>query len=100
MKQFISAFFFLIGGVFSLSAQAILPLKERAQAIEKIQEERFTSLLPQLMEAHQIDAWVLITREYNEDPVVTRCVHWSCKYIRSGMVPYAFARWRIPRRLR
>lgn len=70
MKKFISAFFFLIGGVFSLSAQAILPLKERAQAIEKIQEERFTSLLPQLMEAHQIDAWVLITREYNEDPVV------------------------------
>ena len=59
---------FLLGT--GLQAQAILPLKERAKVMEAIQEERFTTLLPQLMEAHQMDAWVLITREYNEDPVV------------------------------
>ena len=63
-------FFALLLSVLSLQAQAILPLKERAKVMESIQEERFTTLLPQLMEAHQIDAWVLITREYNEDPVV------------------------------
>ena len=60
--------FFLCG--ISLQGQAVLPLKERAKVIESIQEERFKNLLPQLMEAHQMDAWVLITREYNEDPVV------------------------------
>ena len=54
----------------NLQAQAVLSLKERAKVMESIQEERFTNLLPRLMEAHQIDAWVLITREYNEDPVV------------------------------
>ena len=63
-------FFALLLSVLSLQAQAVLPLKERAMVMESIQEERFTTLLPQLMEAHQIDAWVLITREYNEDPVV------------------------------
>ncbi len=54
----------------SLAAQAILPLKERAILMEEIQNDRFTTLLPALMKTHQIDAWVLITREYNEDPVV------------------------------
>jgi Xaa-Pro aminopeptidase len=54
-------------GVFS---QAILPLKEQAAVISSIQEERFNILLPKLMEEHNMDAWVLITREYNEDPLV------------------------------
>ena len=54
----------------SLNAQAILPLKERARVMEEIQHDRFTKLLPALMKEHHIDAWVLITREYNEDPVV------------------------------
>lgn len=58
-----------LGGT-SLLAQSILPLKERAKAIEQIQQERFEELLPQLMQAHDIDAWVIITREYNEDPVL------------------------------
>ena len=62
--------FSLLLSVLSLQAQAVLPLKERVKVMESIQEERFTTLLPQLMEAYQIDAWVLITREYNEDPVV------------------------------
>ncbi|MDB2702802.1 aminopeptidase P family protein [Flavobacteriaceae bacterium] len=63
---------FLFAGLFSfsLAAQAILPLKERAMVMEEIQHQRFTELLPALMEEHQLDAWVLITREYNEDPVV------------------------------
>ena len=63
---------FLFAGLFSfsLAAQAILPLKERAIVMEEIQQQRFTELLPALMKEHQLDAWVLITREYNEDPVV------------------------------
>lgn len=63
-------FFLFFVSIISVQAQAVLSLKERAKLIETIQEERFEHLLPQLMEAHQIDAWVLITREYNEDPVV------------------------------
>ena len=42
-------FFVLLFSVQSLQAQAVLPLKERAKVMESIQEERFTTLLPQLM---------------------------------------------------
>lgn len=50
--------------------QEILPLRERAQQIELIQKDRIQNLLPELMQEQNIDLWVLITREYNEDPVV------------------------------
>ena len=50
-------------------SQDILPLREQA-LIEKIQKERIQKLLPVLMEEQDIDLWVMITREYNEDPVV------------------------------
>ena len=68
MKKILFLFLWL-GGT-TLFGQAVLPLKERAKAIEQIQQERFEVLLPQLMQAHDIDAWVIIAREYNEDPVV------------------------------
>ena len=53
-----------------LKSQNILDLKSQAVIIEKIQKDRLENLLPKLMKAHDIDMWVLITREYNEDPVV------------------------------
>ena len=54
----------------SLQSQNILDLKDQASVIDKIQEDRIENLLPILMERHNIDMWVLITREYNEDPIV------------------------------
>lgn len=53
-----------------LFSQHILPLRDRAVLIDQIQKERIEKLLPQLMEEQEIDLWVMITREYNEDPVV------------------------------
>ena len=49
--------------------QQVLSLKERAVIIDQIQKDRLDNLLPQLMDDNGIDLWVLITREYNEDPV-------------------------------
>ena len=54
----------------ALFSQNILPLRERADLIDTIQKERIQNLLPKLMEEQNLDLWVLITREYNEDPVV------------------------------
>ncbi|MDA8948277.1 aminopeptidase P family protein [Flavobacteriaceae bacterium] len=54
----------------SLFSQDILPLRARAMLIDEIQKERIEYLLPKLMEEEDLDMWVLITREYNEDPVV------------------------------
>ena len=55
---------------FNIKSQDILSLKERARVIEEIQKDRFDNLLPKLMEETGIDMWVIITREYNEDPVI------------------------------
>ena len=48
----------------------VLPEKERALVVDAILEDRFTNLLPELMEETGIDMWILISREYNEDPVL------------------------------
>ncbi len=48
----------------------ILPIKERAAVIDRWLEVRAEKVLPALMEREQIDMWILISREYNEDPVL------------------------------
>ena len=54
----------------NINCQDILPLKERAAFINKLQKDRLNNLLPKLMENTGIDMWVLIAREYNEDPII------------------------------
>jgi Xaa-Pro aminopeptidase len=53
-----------------ISSAQILPVKERAKVIDEILEDRFDNLLPQLMDDADIDMWVVISREYNEDPIL------------------------------
>ena len=53
-----------------ISFTQILPEKERALLKDEILEDRFQNLLPGLMEKANIDMWLLISREYNEDPVL------------------------------
>ncbi len=48
----------------------ILTEKERANIIDEILSDRFDNLLPQLMRREGIDMWIIISREYNEDPVM------------------------------
>ena len=67
MKQL---FFLLLGLSLSSQAQLILPERERAKVVDEILKERFETLLPELMDRTGIDMWVLISREYNEDPVL------------------------------
>ena len=62
--------FLLVLSSIALSAQQILPEVERARVIDEILNERFNALLPELMDTAEIDMWVVISREYNEDPVL------------------------------
>ncbi len=48
----------------------VLSQREQAEVIDEILADRFDNLLPQLMEKNNIDMWVIISREYNEDPVL------------------------------
>ncbi|OYU15387.1 MAG: Xaa-Pro aminopeptidase [Alphaproteobacteria bacterium PA4] len=48
----------------------ILALKDRAALQDRWLKERLDTIVPKLMRAHGIDMWVLVAREYLEDPVV------------------------------
>ena len=48
----------------------VKPLREQAVMINEVLADRYNNLLPTLMDKANIDCWVLITREYNEDPVI------------------------------
>ncbi len=54
----------------NLSGQQILSEQERAVVVDEILADRFNNLLPELMDASELDMWVVISREYNEDPVL------------------------------
>lgn len=56
--------------VHTVKAQNILSVRDQAKLIDEILEERFNVLLPKLMDASEIDMWIVISREYNEDPVI------------------------------
>ena len=49
---------------------AILTMQERATVIDEILEERIATILPDIMRREGIDMWIVVSREYNEDPVI------------------------------
>ena len=53
-----------------ISFAQIVSEKERAILKDELLEDRFQNLLPQLMDDADLDMWLLISREYNEDPVL------------------------------
>lgn len=48
----------------------ILPLREQAELVDRILQERLDTIIPLIMRREGIEAWVIIGREYNEDPVL------------------------------
>ena len=48
---------------------AVLPERDRAAAINRMLRDRLDNLLPRLMREQGLDMWLVINREYNEDPV-------------------------------
>ncbi|MBZ0328162.1 MAG: aminopeptidase P family protein [Altibacter sp.] len=53
----------------TLSGQ-ILSERDRATLKDELLADRFNNVLPQLMDDTEIDMWLVIAREYNEDPVM------------------------------
>jgi Xaa-Pro aminopeptidase len=48
----------------------ILSQREQAAVIDELLEDRLRNVLPALMRREGFDMWVIISREYNEDPVI------------------------------
>jgi hypothetical protein len=56
--------------IYSTTHAQVLPLKEQARIIDEVLADRLNNLLPSLMDKNKIDMWVIVSREYNEDPFI------------------------------
>ncbi len=65
-------FFLIIGAaeVMSQSPPVILDMQTRAEVQNNWLHYRLDNVIPDLMRREGIDMWVIIAREYNEDPVI------------------------------
>lgn len=70
MKQYSFLLVFLTLTISTTINSQILTERDRSVVVDEILNDRFTNLLPQLMDRADIDMWVVISREYNEDPVL------------------------------
>jgi Xaa-Pro aminopeptidase len=68
---------FLLSLIISLLASSqnawfpkILTVREQATVIDQWMAERVQTVLPEVMRRSGIDMWIIISREYNEDPVI------------------------------
>ena len=48
----------------------ILSQRDQARVIDEVLDDRLKNLLPSLMSREGFDMWIVISREYNEDPVI------------------------------
>lgn len=70
MKKILLALSLCSTLAYSSADAQILSVREQARVINENLAERFEHLLPGMMEQTGIDMWVVISREYNEDPVL------------------------------
>ena len=45
-------------------------MRERSEIIDRLLQQRFEQVLPRLMRREGSDMWVVMSRQYNEDPVI------------------------------
>ena len=63
-------FSFTLSGTAQEGMPKILSMEDRAVVINQLLEDKIKTVLPGLMRREGIDMWVVISREYNEDPVI------------------------------
>jgi Xaa-Pro aminopeptidase len=71
MKKYVFSFcltFFLVASY--AQEPAVLSVRKQAEVIDSWLEDRISNLLPKLMTETGIDFWIVMSREYNEDPVI------------------------------
>jgi Xaa-Pro aminopeptidase len=90
MKLFLLLVFFSFIGFANAQMPKILPLKEQAQVIDRLLEDKIESVLPELMRNNNIDMWIVMAREYNEDPVIRTMLPaiWHAARRRTVLVMY------------
>lgn len=73
---------FLLSSVQTDYESKILPLRQRIEVMNRWRNDRINNLLPQLMNEEDIDMWIVLAREYNEDPVLISLMPAGMKHAR------------------
>jgi len=69
MRRFLTTSLLLVA-CYAQAQYPILTQRDQAKVIDELLDDRLYNLLPSLMEREGFDMWVVISREYNEDPVI------------------------------
>lgn len=92
MKKRLLLFGLMVFAISALHAQSphVLSQREQATVIDNWLEERIKTVLPKIMDRADIDMWVVISREYNEDPVIRTLLPgtWHAARRRTMLVMY------------
>lgn len=60
----------------------VLSIKQQAELFDNVLQQRLGDLLPTLMKRQGISMWIVMNREYNEDPVYLSLVPAMARYAR------------------
>ncbi|MEO6315125.1 MAG: M24 family metallopeptidase [Chitinophagaceae bacterium] len=67
MRKLLLITLILVAG---MAEAQVLTVREQAKVINELLADRLNNLLPSLMEKTGIDMWIVVSREYNEDPII------------------------------
>jgi Xaa-Pro aminopeptidase len=71
MKTVIITLLLLISAnAFGSEQPQVLSMQERAATIDRLLEDKLKTTLPKLMRREGFDMWIVMSREYNEDPII------------------------------
>jgi Xaa-Pro aminopeptidase len=62
--------FVLVSHVSNAQYATVLTQREQAKVIDELLDDRVRNLLPALMKREGFDMWIVMSREYNEDPII------------------------------
>lgn len=68
--RFFSLFLLCVSFYVNAQQNIVLSQREQARVIDEILDDRLRTILPGLMRRTGIDMWVVLSREYNEDPII------------------------------
>ena len=87
---FLLTLLLLVGAPFITATAQVKTVRAQASIVNELLADRFNNLLPSLMDKAQMDCWVIITREYNEDPILRTMIpaEWIAARRRTMLVFY------------
>lgn len=70
MKKLLIIISMLVCNISQADSPQVLSLKDQAKVIDRLLEDKIKTVLPRLMRKNGIKMWIVMAREYNEDPVI------------------------------